>query len=579
MVTMERQHQEHPIYRPSEIDDWNNGTNELYTFISDIHHQESADLPSIEVPNFKIILPSTPSKRAISNVRRGDAIPKQTKLRRIQSSLEIAKPNTSPISSLFPDVLREIFEHGCSTTGSLVITFDGIAVPTLVFSQVCRSWRSLILSHSSLWSSLIWGTQDEDLHVDSRFFLPAAAKRLVQLWDLYLSRSRQALLDITLHLYEDDEAEIREHLLNCVFEQLHRITNLELYCDDNAIPHEKEYIINAAPRLKILKLLAPTRYDDDPPQPLRGSVTVDTSSLSILQELSAQGNVLLEQVGISNSLQSVAYYPENFINVDTSVAFPSSTSGFLSLLHCVPNIREMKFDIELPTIPKNSPQHLPLHHLSKLALRMRTEGSETMDYLLGILDIPALEKLELLFYGRSDGDRRWHWKNGAALKSVKDLVLDISSNRYGDRDRDRNMDPIHNENLRSLLLCTPALKSLDICTEWISSKTLSLLTLATLSSENVADNLCPKLEKLSLSEMYTEHVFSYQDIISLISSRFRVREDVEGPKLSGLKEVYIRLGSENSNGVGGPKLKYIEPIRSFIEQGLQLHDAYCNFQP
>ena len=69
--------------------------------------------------------------------------------------LEKKELGTASISSLNQDVLREIFKHGCSTPAILVC--DEPVVPALVYSQVCKYWRSMVLSQSTLWSSISWG--------------------------------------------------------------------------------------------------------------------------------------------------------------------------------------------------------------------------------------------------------------------------------------------------------------------------------------------------------------------------------------------------------------------------------------
>ncbi|KLO05993.1 hypothetical protein SCHPADRAFT_1002583 [Schizopora paradoxa] len=490
---------------------------------------------------------------------------------RVSSDLENARLCTAPITSLIPDVLSQIFEHVCSTPAS--ISLDEIAVSALDLSRVCRSWRSLALSQPSLWSSLSWGRKDENMYADTRWY-PAADKRHVQLWQLYLSRSRQAALDISLFLYKQDDVKLREHLLDYVFKEQHRLQGLRLYCRETTVPYGKKYILNDAPRLKILKILVTSCNLIRPPVRLDESITVDTSRLSKLQILTLCGNVfILNEMGVFDSLQFVRFWPNKIDVGDSSMshelALPLSSSVLLSFLHCVPHIQELSFIIDLATTLPITPPRLVLRHLNMLILDMNTRGSEILDSLLGNLYIPAMETLILRFYGdSSSGDRRWRWNTGAVLESVRSLILEWR------RPEGEMPDLIHDENLRSLLQCTPALKSLDINAEWISPQTLSLLTLAHEPSENVVNNLCPKLEALSL--LNVNRIVSYQNIVDLISSRFlRTQGGLENPKFPGLKDVFIRLRVvENENDAEGPELEDIEPICSFIKEGLQLN-AMC----
>ena len=153
------------------------------------------------------------------------------------------------ISSLNTDILREIFEHGCSTPATFVPGM--IEAPALVYSQVCKSWRLIAIAQSILWSStsLTWGpaswhgggiTDDDE--------------RLVRLWDLYLSRSGQVLLDVSLFLYYEDESELREHVLDSVFDEQHRLNHLRVICEVYAKPQSKAHLLNSATQLTCLKL-------------------------------------------------------------------------------------------------------------------------------------------------------------------------------------------------------------------------------------------------------------------------------------------------------------------------------------
>ncbi|KLO14102.1 hypothetical protein SCHPADRAFT_996820 [Schizopora paradoxa] len=228
----------------------------------------------------------------------------------VESGFRKTRLGAASISSLIPDVLREIFEHGCSIPATFIPDTRMTVAPALVYSQVCRSWRSLALTQSTLWSLMIWGScwwygGDTRNWTDPH-------ERFAALWDLYLLRSRQALLDVSLFLFEYDAPELRKHLLDSIFKEQHRFQRLYLICDGIELPEGKAYLLtSAAPELSILKITCKIYNETLEPAPLNKTITVDLSGFTSLRELQVDGHVLLRgqvPANVLDSLRTLTYW-------------------------------------------------------------------------------------------------------------------------------------------------------------------------------------------------------------------------------------------------------------------------------
>ncbi|KLO14103.1 hypothetical protein SCHPADRAFT_939780 [Schizopora paradoxa] len=476
----------------------------------------------------------------------------------IESDLEKAKAYTASISSLIPDILREILEHGCSTPASFIPEMT--EAPALVYSQVCRSWRSLALSQSTLWSSVSWGLSPRRRYGDDTMYdRTDSDERLALLWDLYLSRSRQALLGISLYLYEYDAPELREHLLDSIFKEQHRIHHLEVNCDEDILPERTPYLLSAAPRLGFLKMCVfADKYNGT--MPTKKVITVDLSGFTSLRELDVCGNVLLRgqmPANVLESLRTLGYF--NMTASPQNLATPASNP--FSFIHFTPHIRRTEVFGESP--------RLALCHLRELHLGLDPRDAEFAEFLLADSEIPALEEMVLSFFADTHGYQRRRWTQGKILKTLKVLSLHWLGSRDGTH------DTFFDEDLQHLLECTPALKSLNIDSPRVTPQTLLLLTLR--PREDVASNVCPALEKLVL-ETHDERNFLSQDVIDLISSRWRPpqeKTDIEGAtSSSGLTDVRLSVFPRDASaGIRRPRLAdlpTVEPVCSFIQQGLKL---------
>lgn len=465
-------------------------------------------------------------------------------------------------ASLNSDILWEIIEHGCSDPASFLP--KRTVVPALVFSQVCRSWRSFVLAQSTFWSSISWGRRPNEDEEDG---LPMVDKRLLKLWDLYLSRSGQVLLDVSLFLYYEDESELREHVLDSVFDEQHRLNHLRVICEVYAKPQSKAHLLNSATQLTCLKLKIGEHDGTYKATWPEKCITVDLSNLTSLRELEAIGNVVLDQkmpVTTHELLRSVTYWTNSVIYRTTS------TNARLPGL-----FRSLDLDYDnhttmlVPTQELNL--HLNLSHLRELSLGVDVSSAEATESLLTNSDIPALEELFIAFFGEADGVyKRRSWANGKVLESLK--VLTLNWTQMG------TQDPLFDEDLRRLLRCTPALKTLNIIADWISPQTFTLLTVR--ASEDFASNLCLALEVLSLRKNRPENRnISRQSVVDLVSSRWRppplLAEKREGPtEFSGLTDVLLCLSLIDSAD-GQTDICTIEPLRSLIKQGLRLKHSDC----
>ncbi|KLO05990.1 hypothetical protein SCHPADRAFT_933326 [Schizopora paradoxa] len=480
-----------------------------------------------------------------------------------------AIPKTSSITSLNPDVLLEIFEHECSTPASIVPGES--TAPALVFSQVCKSWRSLILAQSILWSSLSWGKKIEENIDDEGEPKEAitADERFVDLWNLYLSRSGQALLDVSLQLYDHDIPEVREHLVDSIFNQQNRLKRFRLFCAQGTLPEGNGYILNSAPRLEVLDIkVSEFDYIFQPVSQKKKAITVDMSGFSMLQEVYLSGDVFVkEQLNGLNLLQTACMWPNNVIGAGSPAprSLATSTSSLFQFLNTARHLHSMNSVIKLADIVPPSSQRLLLSHLCALNLVMYTGNIEALDSLLGNLEVPWLDSLRLMFTnsrgwrGPPGIHRRWRLTNGSVLKTVKSLTLTSGWFR----------NPVDDEDIRTLLQCTPALEDLQIHTEDITSQVLLLLTLQPL--ENASRNLCTRLEDLLLiHDESTVHRISPESIIDLISSRWRPTQENRAEMVSGSTNspgmIYVFLKLKVADGQ--TDLSSIEPIRSFIRQGL-----------
>ncbi|KLO08822.1 hypothetical protein SCHPADRAFT_593514 [Schizopora paradoxa] len=473
---------------------------------------------------------------------------------------------SSFMTSLNPDILLEIFEHGCSTQ-ALIVPKE-TTVPALVLSQVCKSWRSLILAQSSLWSSFAWG---KDIVEGNFEGIITANERFVDLWDLYLSRSGQALLDVSLLLYNHDMSEAREYLLDSIFSKQNRLKRFRLYCAEWTLPEGKTYRLNSAPRLEYLHFQISNDGDGFESVSPDKVIVVDMSGFSMLQEVSLSDDVFIQaqEIGME-SLRNAYIWPKEVVGAGSLAprSLATSTSGLFHFLNIAPRLQSISFLINRPDIvPRSSrSQRLLLSHLREGKVFMETGNTEALDSLLGNLEMPSLESMWLGFHDhfRWEGvRRRWHLTNGLALKTL--TYLNLSSARF--------QNPVDEEDLRTILQCTPALEKLEISMDEMTSQFVLLLTLQPM--ENAAGNLCTRLESLSLMAPLAVHRISSKKIVDLISSRWRPPQEnhTELPPVDtdspGLTEVLLQLKLE----VGGPlvtDLRFIEPLSSFIRQGLRL---------
>ncbi|KLO05992.1 hypothetical protein SCHPADRAFT_987169 [Schizopora paradoxa] len=391
----------------------------------------------------------TTRKRGCSNDSDSDDSADNSDFKRTK----LAISNTAFKFSLNSDVLLEIFEHGCSTPASIAPNAGLSVAPGLVFSQVCRSWRSLALAQSRLWSSFSWykdaSAEEEDEYEEDKPDEPIIG-------------------DERFH----DTPEIRKYLVDSVFNIQKRLKRLKLHCEQGTLPEGKAYRLDSAPMLESLNFKI-SQYDPKlKPVSISKAIAVDLSNLGSLRDLSLTGNVfIIRQFNDLKSLQLVLLRLNNVVGVDPLErprrSFAMSTSDLFAVLNSSPNIYWITSVVSLPNTLPVPPQRLLLHRLRKLGLILESGSAAVLNSLFQSLDLPLLTGLNLVLYGTGRGlEGIRSWAIGSTLESVTELKITCDWSR----------NPI-DEDLRSLLICMPRLDFLNLHSDCISSQTLLLLTL------------------------------------------------------------------------------------------------------
>ncbi|KLO14110.1 hypothetical protein SCHPADRAFT_939787 [Schizopora paradoxa] len=450
------------------------------------------------------------------------------------------------MSSLISDVLMLIFEHATSMPAR--IAHGETAVDALKYSQVCKRWRTLAIAKPSLWASIDWGGASVKEPTDERFIV---------LWDLYLSRSKQAPFSAKLFLDgRSDSVQTRQHLLDSIFSEQHRLQSLIVVASKEAIPGGKSYLLDSAPKLQNLDL--DIWNNEFLPVLSNASVTVDLSGMRSLRNIYLNGDVsVMHELYTLDSLRASMLH---IIGAGTPQTITMSTSYLFAFLRSAPRITNAEYTINDADIALPTAKHLVMSDLQKLVIRLNTGSFEALDSLLRNLDLPSLDTFELEF--SIETVQTWRWRNASALKTLRSLTLRCLVTS--------NSGPVIDgpEGIRSLLQCTPALQELQIYSNCISSRTLSILSARAPGS--IRCEICPALESLRLIRHVATNAvpgIAPQEIIDLISSRWR--EPQENVQIGGvdyqpsLKYVYLQLKMP-----GLLNLSDTEPIRSFRKCGL-----------
>lgn len=114
----------------------------------------------------------------------------QAEVQRCLSGLRVL---ISPARKVPPELIRNIFEH-CIVEEPTHISLGGNSQCTsLVLGQICRGWRAVALSTSSLWSTFHVEIPQNIQDID--------ASRIAKLLALWTSRSRPFPLNIRLTIF------------------------------------------------------------------------------------------------------------------------------------------------------------------------------------------------------------------------------------------------------------------------------------------------------------------------------------------------------------------------------------------
>jgi len=467
-----------------------------------------------------------------------------TSVHRVSSATnsEMQPANSNPsrgLPSLAPEIILEIFKHAPKSVIGTGRTADMFA---LSVTQVCRSWRGLALSEPQLWASISWQPTGDDAVERTQRFAP--------LWMLHLQRSKQALLDVDIsssisptHVRVDTFGELFEATLA----NQHRLRSFTVLCDMEHLSPERVYLLASAPMLERLDVCVNPISNAAQAQEAGGSITVDLSGCSAVRSLNLEGNTSMH-----HDTGRLGFLKEAFlVHNPTLHGQGMSCNRLLTFLRSSPSLERLTVVVRVGEIIPAVLPPVSLPRLRTLHVHLLSGDTEAPDALFGSLDLPSLENLDLTINVFDTINREW--RHATSLRNLRSLKLQYTNNQ----------GPAGNFEFSTLLSFTPALKSLHICAQWLSSMTMDQLTL-----RDWAFNLCPELESITFdSDMYRRntktHFVDPGALVNLIASRWRPgsEEDTVGAPLRGLRRIRLRLPELDD-------IKDMEPVRSYMEEGL-----------
>ncbi|KLO14108.1 hypothetical protein SCHPADRAFT_928062 [Schizopora paradoxa] len=415
----------------------------------------------------------------------------------------------APIFSLNEDLLLEIFEYGLIGNS---IHASGISLPEETFvlacSQVCRLWRTLTLSKQNLWSTITWDSPDPNKYTDKRFSL---------LWDIYLSRSGKASLSVLFYSNHRSKSKTRERIFKSIFDEQHRLKHLVLHGEQEVMPEGEKYLLNSATKLEMLYIDV-FNFIPLEPEEQTASIIVDLTNLRKLQDLSLSGNIIVNRrENVLGSLRLAVVRTNEIMrgNARRPLAGTWSTKRWFSFLRYVPHIEELAIMIHTANIVSSNAERLKLKNLHKLHINLKAGDIQALDSLFRNMVLPALTTLELVF--SDDARHLGQWSKSCALKTVQTLTLRCwKPDVFFDEEEELGM--------QSLVRCMPVLKNLEVVADFISSQTISFLTLR--PTDSTVDNVCPELRQLTIVQLGSDEGLaarrvSNQAIVDLVVSRCR----------------------------------------------------------
>ncbi|KIK61790.1 hypothetical protein GYMLUDRAFT_42838 [Collybiopsis luxurians FD-317 M1] len=465
---------------------------------------------------FNLILGTNyaPSSAEITNIKTFLVEPQrersrlESEARRIQDLLEASKGYIeahqaliSPIRQLPSEILGEIFVW-CLPM-DLKYSVRSLKQAPLIFTSICRAWRSIALSTPRLWSSLHIYLPP---HLTSDVF--SQRKAGISLW---LQRSRTLPLSISLHgrtnfAYDLSDSEISESIakermatfVRFLMQFSHRIMDLSLSLSIGDFLRLDELLPSNFPILSCLYLRSADDYEgvhgssNDGPRKI--SFTSLFNRMPVLRRLQIK-DLTTQRISIPtlvvNSLTSIDISQETIAPTGVSV----DHAQVLNLLSQMPRLQYVKLMVSLSGEEEEERLSLPIVHLNHLeemhvtllsGLRLGPGDEDTQITLfLEKIQCPSLKTLSISSYTEQITKIPFR---GFPLSNLETLELYI---------------PLKAETLFECLSLVPNVETLQLRTTRYRSETLfptagclqdSHLVALTLSSGNPTP-LCPRLRK------------------------------------------------------------------------------------
>ncbi len=140
---------------------------------------------------------------------------------------------------LSDDILHLVFLHALPSIIAISYPLDPLTTPPLNFSAVCRSWRSVVSSSPSLWSTFRMGPQEPTHSNSYSIDLHPSVPHFVAMW---FRNSKDAPLNIHLSLFRFIDDPVCEELLALFPPQYHRCKEIDFYMFINDRSFEQDPI-------------------------------------------------------------------------------------------------------------------------------------------------------------------------------------------------------------------------------------------------------------------------------------------------------------------------------------------------
>lgn len=395
--------------------------------------------------------------------------------------------------------------------------------PPLVLSHVCRSWRAVVMSETSVWASMAVEMSERNA---------VSTGMLSKMW---LSRSGSRPLRISLSLYGDSVSPQHMEAIHTVFSFSPRWRDIKLFLPMRAFQLSPDIVQHNFPLLELLSLSPEEDF-----YPVNFPITMFQSA------------PLLRHVSLGRDFEAEFYTLPFHQITRLDVNIMLGIDDCLSLLamcpalqHCSINIISIAFSfVEMDTMV----------HLAELKILSIYTDQNLSDFL-DHLTLPALRELEV----RHDHETSHiSWPH----TDLKSLVERSSCSLERLLLREVAMD---DSDLTACLILFSTLIELGIDLH-SSSKSLTDEALLMLTHNGTPWDrvvLAPKLEVLNLTGDFS---FDQNLLLRMIESRWRIPSDARGGggwKMAQLQELSLGLMDDITPDV-------LKQLKQFEAEGLKL---------